>query len=137
VLPVGDPAGVAAFGRAARAAGLEILVRRDPPGRLANPRSRRERRLLAAWRAEEQSRLSAGTRIGFTGYAGGPVTAEIAVATDTPYPLGPSRARVRIATYGHTAGAMTSLVDVLVGKASAPGRLPVAVAGVPRQGCRH
>ncbi|MGH3347751.1 MAG: glycoside hydrolase family 3 N-terminal domain-containing protein, partial [Nocardioides sp.] len=137
VVPVGDPAGVAAFGRAARVAGLEILVRRDPPGRLANPRTRRERRRLAAWRAEEEVRLSAGTRIGFTGYGGGPVAAEIAVATDTPYPLGRSRARIRIATYGDTPGAMASLVDVLVGKAPAPGRLPVEVAGVPRQGCHH
>ena len=137
VVPVGEPAGVAAFVRAARVAGLEILVRREPPKRLAEPRSRRERRLLAAWRAEEEVRLSAGTRIGFMGYAGGPVAAEIAVATDTPYPLGRSRARVRIATYGDTPGAMASLVDVLVGKASAPGRLPVEVAGLPRRRCSH
>jgi len=137
VVPIGDPASVSAFVRAGRAAGLEILVRRDPPDRLAEPRSRRERRLLAAWRADEQARLAAGTRVGFTGYAGGSIAAEIAVATDTPYPLGSSRARVRIATYGDTPAAMASLVDVLVGKATAPGRLPVEVGGVPRQGCRH
>ena len=161
VVPGGDPDAVAAFAPAARAAGLSVLVPQDPPSRLATPRSRPERRAgesraehrervarwrqreqrrrdrLSAWRAEEEARLSAGTRIGFTGYGDGPVAADIAVATDTPYALGRSRARVRIATYGDTPGAMASLVDVLLGKAPAPGRLPVDVPGVPRPGCSH
>ena len=40
-----------------------------------------------------------------------------------------------IATYGDTPGAMSALVDVLLGRARAPGRLPVDVAGVERAGC--
>ena len=71
----------------------------------------------------------------FTGYGGGPVEAEVAVAVDTPYPLGASVAPVRLATYGVTPGAMSSLVDVLVGRAAAPGQLPVDVPGLERRGC--
>jgi beta-N-acetylhexosaminidase len=65
------------------------------------------------------------------------VSADVAVATDTPYVLGRSRAPVRIATYGDTPGAMASLVDVLLGDVPAPGRLPVVVTGVPGRGCSH
>ena len=137
VFPVGDTAGRSAFHRAARAAGLEILVRRDPPARLAQPDTRRQRQRLAVWQAEEEARLASGTSVAFTGYAGGSVVADVAVATDTPYVLGQSRAPVRIATYGDTPGAMVSLVDVLLGDAPAPGRLPVVVTGVPRRGCSH
>jgi beta-N-acetylhexosaminidase len=58
------------------------------------------------------------------------------VALDTPYVLGRSAARVaRLATYGDSSGAMTALVNVLLGRASARGSLPVDVAGVPRTGC--
>ena len=133
----GDTDGRSAFVRAARTAGLEILVRRDPPARLAQPDTRRERQRLAVWTAEEEARLASGTSIGFTGYGDGPVAADVAVATDTPYVLGQSRARVRIATYGDTPGAMAALVDVLLGDVRAPGRLPVVVRGVPGRGCSH
>ena len=51
------------------------------------------------------------------------------MAVDTPYPLGTSVAPVRLATYGVTPGALASLVDVLVGRAGAPGQLPVDVPG--------
>ena len=57
------------------------------------------------------------------------------MATDTPYVLGRVGAPVRLATYGDTPGAMSALVDVLLGRATAPGRLPVRVAGVERTGC--
>jgi len=53
----------------------------------------------------------------------------VAVATDTPYVLARSRPPVRIATYGDSPGAMAALVDVLLGRATAPGRLPVEVRG--------
>lgn len=74
--------------------------------------------------------MAAGTRIAFTGYGGGPVSGDVAVATDTPYVLGASDAPTRIATYGDTPGAMRALVAVLRGEAEAPGRLPVEVAAV-------
>lgn len=79
--------------------------------------------------------LGAGDTVAFTGYGGGPVSGDVAVATDAPYPLGSSTAPVRIATYGETPGAMDALVDVLLGEAPAPGRLPVPVDGLPRRGC--
>jgi beta-N-acetylhexosaminidase len=37
--------------------------------------------------------------------------------------------------YGDTPGAMRALVQVLLGRARAPGRLPVPVPGVERSGC--
>ena len=76
-----------------------------------------------------------GTTVRLVGSAGGPVTGEVLVALDRPYVLGAARARVRLATYGSTPGAMRALVDVLLGRAPAPGRLPVPVPGVSRPGC--
>lgn len=107
VLPVGDPSSVQAFVPAARAAGLRVVDR---------------------WRRGV-------TTIGFSGYADGPYAADVAVATDTPYVLGRSRAPVRIATYGASPGSMHALVEVLLGRSRAPGWLPVRVAGVERAGC--
>ncbi|MDP9443371.1 MAG: hypothetical protein M3P83_03050, partial [Actinomycetota bacterium] len=70
------------------------------------------------------------------GYGAGPAAADVAVALDTPYVLGGSSAPVaKIATYGQTPGAMRALVAVLLGRRTAPGRLPVHVDGVSRRGC--
>lgn len=159
VTPVGDPVAVANFSGAARAAGLEVLVRRGAPGALTTPeqapsRKKKEKkpafeRRKKAWQkrerqravalnrfiAAEDARLAAGTNIGFTGFQDSPVDGEIAVATNTPYVLGTLDAPVRIATFGDTPGAMSALVDVLLGKATAPGTLPVKVSGVERAGC--
>ncbi|TDE02431.1 glycoside hydrolase family 3 protein [Jiangella asiatica] len=60
---------------------------------------------------------------------------DVVVALDTPYALGASDARVRIALYGRTPGAFRALVDVLRGAAPAAGMLPVLVDGVEQQGC--
>lgn len=76
-----------------------------------------------------------GPTISFRGYGDSATTADIVVATDTPYVLGRSQGRVRIALYGATRGAMWALSDVLLGKSRAFGRLPVRVSGVPRPGC--
>lgn len=155
----GDPGAVGAFATAAARAGITVLLRRAAPDRLAEGRpkperrpgeprrdykqrkrawkkaeARRERR-LAAWTAREDARLAVGTRIGFTGFHDAPVDGTVAVATDSPWVLGRVSAPTRIATYGDTPGAMAALVDVLVGDATAPGRLPVKVAGVARSGC--
>ncbi len=70
------------------------------------------------------------------GSGGSAASGDVVVATDTPYVLGPSEARVaEVATYGETSGAMRALVSVLLGRTRAPGRLPVPVAGVRRSGC--
>jgi beta-N-acetylhexosaminidase len=159
VHPYGDPGAVSTFTAAAQGAGLTVLLRRSPPAKLAvaAPRpqrrdregkkafkrrvrewrkaeDRREQR-LQAWTAREDARLAAGTAIGFTGYRDSPVDGTVAVATDTPWVLGQVSAASRIATYGDTPAAMDVLVQVLTGRASAPGRLPVRVAGVARPGC--
>ena len=159
VVATGDPEAAAAFGDAARAAGLDVLVPRSAPGRLAAPRDRpsrgggesarayqrrverwrdaerRRRDALADWQATEERRLSGATTVALAGYGDGPVSGDVAVATDTPYVLAGSDAPVRIATYGATPGAMAALVDVLTGREPAPGHLPVRVAGVERRGC--
>ena len=85
--------------------------------------------------AREHARLAAGTAIGFNGFHDAPVDGAVAVATDSPWVLGRVSAPTRIATYGDTPGAMEALVDVLLGNAPAPGRLPVKVTGVGRTGC--
>lgn len=159
VAPVGDPVAVANFSGAARAAGLTVLVRRATPASLAaakpppkrkkkesrrafvrrklawTSRERRREAALARFVAAEDARLARGTSIAFTGFQDAASDGEIAVATNTPYVLGTLQAPVRIATYGDTPGAMSALVDVLVGRARAPGSLPVPVRGVERDGC--
>jgi beta-N-acetylhexosaminidase len=77
-----------------------------------------------------------GTSVALVGYRGSPATADVVVSTDTPYVLRRSVGRTaRIALFGDTPGAMRALVDVLLGRRPAPGRLPVPVADVPRRGC--
>lgn len=77
-----------------------------------------------------------GTSVALIGYGGAAMSADVVVSTDTPYALGASSATTaRIALYGDTPGAMSALVDVLLGRARAPGQLPVEVAGVERTGC--
>ena len=81
-------------------------------------------------------RTGSGTSVGLVGYGGGPTAADVVVSLDAPYPLGASRARVaRVAMYGDTPGSMRALVRVLLGRARAPGVLPVRVRGVARTGC--
>ncbi len=76
-----------------------------------------------------------GTTVRLVGIGGGAAGGDVVVAMDTPYVLGDSSAPVKLATYGTTYGAMAALVDVLLGRRTAPGSLPVPVAGVSRSGC--
>ena len=80
-----------------------------------------------------------GTQIRLVGYADNEDDlvddAAITVATDTPYVLGSANSPTLIATYSSTQVAMTALAAVLAGKATAPGRSPVAVDGLPRSAC--
>lgn len=155
----GDPGAVGSFVAAAARAGIGVLIRRSPPNRLADARPAPQRRpkegkrsfrmrtkawkrgeaqrvrRLGAWTAREDARLAAGTPIGFSGFHDAPVDGAVAVATDSPWVLGQVTAPIRIATYGDTPGAMDVLVEVLLGEAAAPGRLPVRVPGVAREGC--
>jgi len=77
-----------------------------------------------------------GTTVALVGYGGPATSAGVVVSLDTPYVLGTSRAsKAKIALYGDTPGAMRALVHVLLGRGTAPGHLPVKVAGVDRMGC--
>jgi len=78
---------------------------------------------------------SGGTSVVLLGYGDSARSGDVVVSTDTPYVLGQSRARSKIAAYGDTPGAMRALVEVLLGRHRAPGHLPVHVSGVPRRGC--
>ena len=77
----------------------------------------------------------AGTPVHLVGRGEPAPRSGVVVATDTPYVLGRSGGTARLATYGVTPGAMQALVQVLLGRAPAPGRLPVDVPGVARDGC--
>jgi len=80
--------------------------------------------------------IGPGTTVRFLGYLDPPGAADVVVTTDDPYALGTSAAGVaKIALYGSTPSAMRALVEVLTGERTAPGRLPVEVAGVTRAGC--
>jgi beta-N-acetylhexosaminidase len=77
-----------------------------------------------------------GTTVALLGYGYGAVDADVVVSLDTPYVLAASRSRVvSLALYGQDPDAMRALVQVLTGRASAGGRLPVPLEGLHEQ--RH
>ena len=99
----------------------------------------------AAWLTEALTEAGAtvvdsgGTRLHLVGYGDKPEDlapgAEVTVSMDTPYLLAAADSPVRIATYSSTRVSMRALADVLTGRASAPGRSPVAVPGLPASAC--
>ena len=81
-------------------------------------------------------KVGGGSTVAFVGWGGSSASGDIVVTTDTPYALADSSAtKAKVALYGETPEAMRALVAVLRGDAKAPGRLPVPVDGVPREGC--
>ncbi|QWZ06905.1 glycoside hydrolase family 3 protein [Nocardioides panacis] len=112
----GPASAVARFRAAAASAGLRVVG----PARRTGKHAKRPPR---------------ATTVRLVDSTGGPARGDVVVALDIPYVLGGSTAPVRIATYGETPGAFDALLAVLLGRATAPGRLPVDVAGVPRDGC--
>ncbi len=159
VAPTGNSGAVGAFVAAARRGGLPVFVRRSAPRGLSvarrEPRRGRKEgrqvfrkrhrvwrlaeagrtRRLERWQSRERTRVAGATSVALIGFHGAPLDAEVVVATDSPWVLGQVRAPVRIATYADTPGAMDALVEVLLGRAPAPGKLPVQVPGVQRRGC--
>lgn len=79
--------------------------------------------------------LGSGTTIAFLGPGGSGAYADVVVSTDTPYGLAGSSAPTKIALYGSDVPAMRALVKVLMGKADAKGRLPVAGPGLTVTRC--
>jgi beta-N-acetylhexosaminidase len=104
-------------------------------------RTRQVAWLTEALRANGVSVVSSGGRVvHLVGYGDG--TDDLAsgaaaiVAMDTPYLLRSATSPVRVATYSSTQVAMEALAAVIAGKATAPGRSPVAVTGLPRSACQ-
>ncbi len=62
-------------------------------------------------------------------------SAAVTVAMDTPYLLTRAKSPVLLATYSSSQPSMDALAAVIAGKAAAPGRSPVPVAGLPRSAC--
>jgi beta-N-acetylhexosaminidase len=96
--------------------------------------------LTEALRAQGAEVVEAGgTQVHLIGYldAAGDLsaTAKVTVAMDAPYLLRSAQSATKIATYSSTQAAMQALAAVILGKAPAPGRSPVAVSGLPRSAC--
>lgn len=80
--------------------------------------------------------VGGGPLVVLAGYGSGPVTGQVAVALDAPWPLAASSAPSKIALYGNSPEAFDVLLAVLTGQATAPGRLPAAVGPYPAgKGC--
>ncbi|MEU4240956.1 glycoside hydrolase family 3 N-terminal domain-containing protein [Actinoplanes sp. NPDC026619] len=61
--------------------------------------------------------------------------AAVTVGMDTPYLLAAAKSPVLVATYSSSQLSLAALASVIAGKTKAPGRSPVAVAGLPRTAC--
>jgi beta-N-acetylhexosaminidase len=61
--------------------------------------------------------------------------AAVTVIMDTPHLLAAATSPTLIATYSSSRLSLTALAAVLAGKATAPGRSPVGVPGLPRSAC--
>ncbi len=136
VVAMGDPEAVETFRAAASAAGMSLgsVTYTVPPRPRRTGRTKQDQRDLAQWKAIEPTPVVNGTPVRL-GTTDGPGPPGVLVATGTPYVLGYLDAPVEIATYAATPAAMDGLVALLLGRRSAPGRLPVDVTGVQRRGC--
>ncbi|HET8878691.1 MAG TPA: glycoside hydrolase family 3 N-terminal domain-containing protein [Arthrobacter sp.] len=98
--------------------------------------SEQDRARFAAAARQAGVGVGAGPLVALIGYGGAPATADVAVALDAPWPLEKSVAPAKIALYGRSQEAFDALLQVLAGKAAAPGKLPAAVgAQGPGTGC--
>lgn len=61
--------------------------------------------------------------------------ADVAIALDGPWLLERTTAPVKLAVYGHSAGAFEAVADVLTGAEPAPGHVPVNLDGLPASSC--
>lgn len=99
----------------------------------------------AAWLADELRRRgvqvsdSGGSLVRLVGYGDGSDQlvpgAAVTVAMDTPYVLAAADSPALLATYSSTEPALRAAAAVIAGRATAVGRSPVAVAGLPPTAC--
>ncbi|BCY06366.1 glycoside hydrolase family 3 protein [Actinoplanes sp. L3-i22] len=80
-----------------------------------------------------------GAEIRLVGYGDKPVdlspTAPMTVVMDLPGILAYAKSPTLLATYSSSRQSMAALADVIAGRATAPGKSPIAVAGLPRSAC--
>lgn len=80
-----------------------------------------------------------GAEIHLVGYGDKPVDlspdAAMTVMMDLPGLLAYAKSPTLVATYSSSKLSLTALADVIAGKATAPGKSPMAVAGLPRSAC--
>ena len=80
-----------------------------------------------------------GTEVRLVGYGDEPgdlsAGAAVTVAMDTPFVLRSATSPAVLSTYSSSRPAMGALAAVLAGTATAPGRSPVDVSGLPRSAC--
>jgi beta-N-acetylhexosaminidase len=81
-----------------------------------------------------------GTVVHLVGYGDEPgdlgTGAAVTVAMDTPFVLRAATSPALLSTYSSSRASMVALAAVLAGTATAPGRSPVDVPGLPRSACR-
>ncbi|WP_203823923.1 glycoside hydrolase family 3 protein [Actinoplanes palleronii] len=80
-----------------------------------------------------------GAEIRLVGYGDKPVDlspdAAVTVMMDLPGLLAYAKSPTLLATYSSSKLSLTALAAVIAGKATAPGKSPIAVAGLPRSAC--
>ncbi|MFC7277490.1 glycoside hydrolase family 3 protein [Paractinoplanes rhizophilus] len=94
-------------------------------------------RALQAAGVEVQA--AGGKVVHLVGYGDKPAdlnaAAAVTVMMDTPYLLASAKSPTLIATYSSSKLSLTALAAVIAGKATATGKSPVAVSGLPRSAC--
>lgn len=110
------------------------------PVRITGGTDEKRRWLADALRADDVTVSDdAATQVALTGY--GDTTADLSpdadvtVAMDEPYLLSAARSPTLLAAFGATPTSLRAVADVLTGKATAPGRSPVPVDGLPASAC--
>jgi beta-N-acetylhexosaminidase len=99
--------------------------------RVTGPRSSR---FAAVAKSEGMQVGSTGTLVALA-TTSTPPPAQVAVALDRPQVLSRAKAPVRLAAYGEGGPTLRAVVRRLMGKSTAPGRLPTGIGGVERTGC--
>ncbi|MDQ1657973.1 MAG: beta-N-acetylhexosaminidase, partial [Cryptosporangiaceae bacterium] len=83
-------------------------------------------------------RAGGSETVDLTGYGGDPAglrPATVTVGLDTPYVLASARSPILMAAFSAVPGSLRAVAAVLAGKATAPGRSPVPIDGLPPTAC--
>ncbi|GAA4599335.1 beta-N-acetylhexosaminidase [Actinoplanes octamycinicus] len=112
------------------------------PVRVTAPSSREVARVNlvhALQAAGVQVQAAGGAEIRLVGYGDKPVDlspdAAVTVMMDLPGLLAYAKSPTLVATYSSSKLSLTALAAVIAGKTTAPGKSPIAVAGLPRSAC--